>query len=340
VYVLTGLTPASWRIKPVFQDIGAINARSIKVGNGAIFWWSEKGPVMWDGSQSPARIGELLLGDISWNKSSPHLIDCVVDTKGELVIWTYPEAGQSRNTRMIAFNYRLSVFVSDKWDPMDTSSTASIEFTDGERYVYFGNYNGQIFRYGVATNDGVPGGTNTGTFVAGASSITSITGSGFYTTGQGLTERYVSIVDSNRQLVARRRITSNTATTLNFSAATVTSGATYTYYIGGPAFEWATALEDSDLPFFSKDYASAYVKCERNDAVMGVDIYTDSSNSTPKRYLSFTATDSNKSTVSKRLTASCVGIEWQLVITQRQPDVDVTIYEIAVRGEQLTDKLG
>jgi hypothetical protein len=342
VYALTGLTPASWRIRPLFQDIGAVSGRSIKVVNGAIFWWSEKGPVMWDGTGPPRKVGELLLGDIDWNKAYPHLIDSEVDTTLELVMWSYPEGSQTRNTRMVAFNYRLQAFVTDKWDAMDVASLASVEHSDGERYVYFGNHNGQVFRFGDATNDGVPGGTDTGTFIAAGTSTTTITDAGFYTTGRGLEERYVSVVDSNRQLVARRRISSNTATVLTLASSVtgLTVGATYTYYIGGPNFEWATPLDDSGRPFEQKRYHHAYVKAERNDALVGVDIYTDADEDTPKRYLSFTGTDNEKSTISKRLTAACVGIEWQMVVTQREPDVEVTLYDIAMRSEPLTDKLG
>jgi hypothetical protein len=343
VYVLTGKTPISWRVSPLFTDIGCISHRSIVSFADALYWWSEEGPVKWDGNGSPLKIGKLLLGsELTWNRSKSNQIQATVDIINETVLWTYAESGETRNTNILPFSTRLDAFVANKWDPMDVASLATIEDDTGKRWVYFGNYNGQLFRYSDATADGVPSGTVTGTFIAAGTSTATITSSGFYTTGEGLKERMVTVEDSNGQLVARRRITANTGTDLTLASAVtgLTTGATYTFYVGGPNFEWATVLEDSDKPFAQKRYMHIYVKTDNNGGAIGVDVYTDNDADTPKRNLSFTATDGQKTTISERLTVGAVGIEWQSIVRNRAANQDVTLYEVAMRSEVLTDKLG
>jgi hypothetical protein len=294
VYVLSGTTPESWRIKPIITDLGAVSRRSIVEEDGTLYWWSHKGPVSWDGSGQPTRIGNILLGtDLTWNTSNEGNIQAAVDSTNRLVVWTYPEVGQSRNTAMLPFSYEASAFVASLWDPMHTASLTTVEDATGTRYVYAGNYNGQIFRFSTSyTDDGVPGGTVNGTFVAAGTSFTTITGAGFYTTGQGLTERLVSIEDSNGQLVARARISSNTGTVLTLSAAVtgVTTGATYTYYIGGPNFEWDTTDSDSDKPFNKQRYEWLNLTVGTFGATVSVDLFTDANPTVPKRTFTFTAT--------------------------------------------------
>jgi hypothetical protein len=342
VYVLTGKSPVSWRIEPLFTDIGCVSHRSIVVAGGALWWWSEDGPVKWDGTGKPSKIAQLLLGGITINDTYRHKIQGALDINNQMVVWTYPESGETENTAMVPFNYRLDCFPSNKWDPMHVASLATVEDNTGKRWVYAGNYNGQIFRFADANNDGVIGGTTSGSWVQSGTSIATIVSTGFYTTGQGLAKRMVSVADANGQLVARREITSNTATDLTLASAItgLTDGATYYFYVGGPNFEWTTQLEDSDQPFRQKRYQYVFLKTDDNDATIGVDIYTDEDADTPQKYLTFTGTDGEKTTVSDRLAVATVGLEWQAVIRNREADKPMEIYEIAMKAELLSEKLG
>lgn len=341
-YVLTGLTPESWRIRPIFTKVGTVSHRSIVEAGGALWWWAEKGPMKWDGNGQPIEVGKLLIGDTIANDAARHLIQGAEDETNKLVVWTYPASGSTRNNRILPLSYRLSAFISDKWDPMDIASLVLVEDNNGTKWLYGGNYNGQMFRFGDAKNDGVPGGTTSGTFVAAGTSVSSITGSGFYTTGVGLAERYVSVEDSGGQLVGRVRITSNTATVLTLASSItgLTIGATYTYYIGGPNFEWDTVEHDSDAPFVKKRYRFGFVQVDATGASIGVDVFTEKQPSSPKRTFTFTATDGSEDSVSKRFSVPAVGKTWQMRVRNRAADVDVSLYDVAMEREFLTSKLG
>jgi hypothetical protein len=130
---------------------------------------------------------------------------------------------------------------------------------DSEPFVMLGGYGGQVFKLGSTTNDGIVSGTITGTFTAGSSSITSITdtGASFVTSGAGLVERKVTILNSDDLPVTtgvRPRITANTGTvlTLNEAVSNLISGDTYTYVVGGPDWVFDTAWLDLNDPFAKK----------------------------------------------------------------------------------------
>jgi hypothetical protein len=188
----------------------------------------------------------------------------------------------------------------------------------------------------------VPSGTVTGTFVAGASFTGSITGSGFYNTDSGLAKRVVTVEDANRQFIGRAQISANTGTTLTLltNITGLTVGQTYTYHIGGPNFEWATPPEDSKQPFHQKRYRTVHIKTANEGGTVGVDIYTDNDADTAKRTLSFVDDDAEKSNIAKRLSVGAVALEWQAILTNRAANQPVTLYDVAMLSEPLTEKIG
>jgi hypothetical protein len=341
VWVLSGLSPDSWRLRLLFNDYGCAAHRSIVTAGGSIYWWSEKGPVKWDGQGQPTAIGTLLLGDISVNPLYLSLVQGTEDVNNQLVMWTYPEATQTRCTRLLPFSYKLSAFVSDKWDPMDIASLVNVEDQNGKRWVYLGNYNGQMFRFNDGTNDGVASGTVTGTFVASGTTAATITGTGFLTTGAALQQRMVSVEDSNGQLVSRSRISSNSATVLTLAATItgLTDGATYTYYIGGPNFEWDT-IEVDVQAFMRKRMRFAFASVDNTGATIGMDVFTSTHPTTPQISHSFTATDGTKDTVTVRKPVSEVGLTWLMRIRNRAANTTLNLYEVGMESELLTSKLG
>lgn len=342
VYTLSGRTPASFQLKPLFTDIGCLSQLSIVQAGGALYWWSHRGPVRWEGSGYPEPIAELHFGSVTWENSKSSLIQATNDETTSLVMWTYPQSGDTENTRMLAWDYKLNVFASNRWDPMNVASLVQMQDNNGKRWVYYGNYNGQFFRFNDANADGVPSGTVTGTFTAVGTSVNSITSTGFYTTGTALAKRIVTIEDANRQYVGRAEISSNTATVLTLATA-ITSlvvGGVYTFHVGGPNFEWATPLEDSQKSFQQKRYRTIHLKTGNGGGDIGVDIYTDNDADTPQAYQHFTDDDGEKTTISKRLVASTVGLEWQAMIHNRAANVPVTLYEVSMLSDVLTEKIG
>ncbi len=275
VYVLVGDDPDTWAIRPVDNTIGCCTSRSIVATNSILYWYSERGPVRWVGGlEKPELLAPVFIANtvhpdnLSFSAENLAKVAAAYDPIEDRVLWALPQVNQTRNTLILPFNHDLSRWESDGWDPMDACSLATIDDADGQPFIILGNYAGQLFRMGDADNDGVRSGTTmSGTFVAVGTSMTTITDAtaAFDTTGAGLVERKVTIVDTATEEevdfnLVRHRIASNTATTftLNTSVDNLVDGNTYTYYIGGPAFDWETSWMTQGDPFMKKRYQFLY----------------------------------------------------------------------------------
>jgi hypothetical protein len=265
VWGIFGNDPQTWSIKPVDLTVGISTHNSIVSFEGRVGWWDEAiGPVYYDGAQI-TRIGQLELGidavttDI--NTSRYKYMFAGHDPMGYRVVWSVSGLGSSVNNRLIPFNYQLNRFEASYWQTIDAASVCTGFSSDGKQRLFLGGYYGQVFYFDpVVHQDGVPSGTTTGTFVPTATSISTISGTGFYTTGAGLTGRYVVVVDDDHRPVDRVRITSNTSTTLTL-ATSVTGlnlATTYTYYIGGPDFRLYGKWIDHGQPFLRKRFDRLY----------------------------------------------------------------------------------
>lgn len=264
-YTLEGDTPGIWAISRRGPAVGCESHRSIKLGVDGIYWWAEQGPVRMEfGSYDrPELIGanriSAVLSRAHVNLNERLRICAAFDITNQRILFSVPEPGQFRNTKTLVWNSRLRVWESDRWDPIDIASFAEVNDAEGQPFVMGGGYAGQVFKLGVGNNDGVPSGTMTGTFVASAtthSTITDLTAA-FHTSGGKLIERKVTVLDSNGLTVSsvpRPRIVTNTATalTLNTAVSGLTSGSTYTYIVGGPDWQFDTAWRDLGAPFDKK----------------------------------------------------------------------------------------
>lgn len=262
-YVLNGDDPNTWSVDLVDPSVGCATHRSITITEGVLRLWSLDGPVEWVGN------GFRFIGK-DWIEQtiSPevlafdqfHLVCAAADPAVNTILFAVPDAGATRNTRILPYNYRLGRWESTKWDPFDVSAMATMEDEDRAPWVFMGIYESQLLKWRGASNDGVASGTTSGTFVASGSSITSLTDAdaAFDTDGVALAGRRVTILDANGDIVGviRPRITANTGTALTFTPAVtgLSSGATYAYVVGGPAFVWDTLWEDSDAPWNRKRY--------------------------------------------------------------------------------------
>jgi len=265
VWGIFGNTPETWTIKAVDHTIGCLSHLSLIEFNGMLGWWSDAyGPVIYDGTNI-TKLGERDLGrDVytaSLNLSRMSFCWAGHDPKYSRVLWAVPALGSSRNNRIFAYNYQLDRFESEQWDPMPAACLSMGYSSDGSLKLFLGSDKGHLFYFNEAVrNDGAPSGTVTGTFT-GTASVSTISGTGFYTTGDGLTGRWVLILDSQQRPVAKVEIASNTSTTLTLATTltTLQVGPTYTYYIGSPDFRLSTRAYDMGRTFFRKRFDRLYL---------------------------------------------------------------------------------
>lgn len=291
IWGIYGNDPQTWTVKPIDHTVGCLSHTSVVESNGGLGWWSDAyGPVLYNGT-SITRLGERDLGrDICINNvnyARASHIWAGHDPQFARILWAVPEAGQTRNTAIIPYNYRLDRFEATQWNPMPAASLSMGYTDDGSPKLFLGNDRGQLYYFddGAATDGAgtfvdtvLPGGglqqesrlagIFTATNVASISSITDTTDTSlvFKTSGSGLIGRYVVIVDTNNVPIAKREIynstspaNSNTKTTLYLGAVVgVQPGATYKYYIAGPDFRVSTRTYDMGQTFARKRFDRIY----------------------------------------------------------------------------------
>lgn len=285
--LFNGNDPAAWEIITISSDYGCASHRTIRTINNDTYWWGRHGLIKWSAGTSVDPIGMRLYGDPSTavNYSSISTASACKDENNARLLVALPGPGQSRATFLLPFNVLLQTFEATLWDPMDAASLGEGVDSSGVLRPYLGNYAGQLFRLWDTNADGIAvDTTTTGTFVASATSMTTIADAAatFDTTGAGLIERKVTILDSDGQIITssiRPYIESNTATafTLHTAVDGLVAGATYTYVIGGPDFQWDTRWSVLDTTWVKKrfEYLFMLIKGVSYGAAASVDIAFD-----------------------------------------------------------------
>lgn len=365
VWGIFGSDPATWDVRRIIADTGCLSHRSILTVEDITYWWSAQGPVSWGGSGQPQFIGKVLLAptvdQTGVTYASPLLFHAAADLTNQRILFAVPVSGQDRADLILPFNTRLNRWESTGWDPMDPASLATVLDSNGRSWVYLGSHAGELFRLSDGTNDGLPAGTtSTGTFIASSTAVSSITD--VTATFGALTERKVTVVDSRGVPVStwRARITGNTGTvlTLNTGLGPLTVGATYTYYVGGPDWQWDSRWEDFGDPFWRKRFEFLYLMLLQGNvenpvfADLAFDYVT-----TPERVKTIEVTTTaigtgvwNTSlwdeatwgslTVSQqaRERIARTGRAWRVRLRQHAPDSTVVLRKLGIRAERLTDK--
>lgn len=365
VWGIFGSDPATWEVRNIIPDVGCISHRSILTIEGVTYWWSEQGPVAWSGGGKPEPIGKALLEPtVSPSRvqhGNPVLIHTAADIVNQRVLFAIPTSGQDRCDSILPFSYRLGRWESTGWDGIDSASLAVVDDGTGRPWVYLGGHAGQLFRISDGTNDGLPSGTtSTGTFVASGTTQSTITD--LTATFGSLVERKVTVVDSRGIPVSghRARITSNTGTalTLNTAVGQFTVGSTYTYYIGGPDWQWDLKWEDFGDPFYKKrweflhlavvggnpessiyaDFAFDYVTTPTRVKTVEIDSTSlgDGIWNTSSWNVATWGELRQSGTTRERIAATGKAI--RVRVRNHEPNASVILRKLGLRAERVTDK--
>jgi hypothetical protein len=372
-YALVGSDPASWTLTNLSADIGCVSHRSIVHLENSTYWWSHLGPISYEGGQfSP--IGQLMIPDAvdgnAINYAETDRICGAPDVANSRVIWAVPASGQTRNTLMLPFNYRLGRFESNKWDPLDACSLGSVEDSTGRAWVHIGGYAGRVSRLwsgdidGARLTDGSTYFTLAST-VAGTAFATNVLTDGaatFDTTGGGLTEVYLTVINNADSTdYQRRRIVSNTGTALtvltNFT--NIHSGDHYTYYIGGPDFQVDSRWDDAGEPFMKKRYEFLYMSMlgMSPSYSVAIDLFFNAVEikartinqtfigSTSEALFDVALFDfdlwaGSSQQAAVRLRMGATGTNWRVTVRQQAPHSPAILTGLGMRAVLLTDKLG
>ena len=362
IYGLFGNDPQTWALRPIDHTIGCAGHQSIVEFDAKVAWWSATdGPVLYDGT-SITRIGLDALGKAAVvdavEQSRLDFISAAPDHRDSRVVWTYPLTGATlRNTRILPYNYRLKQFESSEWSPMDICSVGAGIAADGTARLFAGNYAGQVFAFDDAIhNDGIASGTtHTVSFTPASSSITTITGTGFDTTGAGLAERYAVIVDHEDRFIAKVRIASNTSTVLTLAAALtpLATGATYTAYLGSPDVRLYTKWMDLDQTFIRKRFDRVFfqVSGSGQPGALALGTQVDFQDTTTYQPSALTTTGalwdtaiwdtsawSGTSVLKKRLSILRTGQSIRLALFHVVPNQDVIVHTIGVLARAQSDR--
>ncbi len=299
-YALLGTDPNSWEIRLISNSVGLVASRGLVSQDGNVYWWSQFGPYKWNQQSGVEPLGFPDISDqfaedkIANSQLSNVIVD--KDVERQRIFFAYPEAGETRNTKMLVFNHRLQVW-EGTWNPMDIGALGNLPDSDGAAFLHIGNYKGRLFRIWSGTTDGARlanGGTTftlDGTVTSATSTTLTDSGATFDTDDAGLDELVVLAIAPDNH-VQRRIISSNTGTVLTVSQAwDQTPTSDYTYVIATPDFKWETYHSDRvtgqdgvlfSSPFrrkrFKKIFSSAL--SSTGNATVSVDVLINTSNFT------------------------------------------------------------
>lgn len=271
-FVVQGLDPQYWVVKPIDLNIGCVGKKSMIRYDGGVAWWSPQfGPVVFENGEI-RKIGKELLGELKIPSALQQGILGGWEPQTETILWNLPAEGYVYNVRLLPYQYRVGRWSASMWDPLQCRAMATGWDNNGVNRLFVTDNRVSLYYFAVEELfDGqLPGnGKVTGTVVAGSDTITSITDTGFYyyipnSTYQNLEGQRITFVDSSGRFVGRTTIlTHTTATVLGLETAiTVTSGQTYTYYISTPYVEIITGWLDGGEPFLRKRFDRLYVDAQ------------------------------------------------------------------------------
>lgn len=312
---------------PVVEGLGAVGPDAVWREDRSIFFLSFKGPAMFNGENVVplwGKWGRNWLDDLA----ADQLSIAAVGSDGRKVYFAVPETGQTENTLVWVYDLETQTWWKEQYiHPRFYFRDKNSSGQDALFYAQ-GRF---IVENDLGTNDGVPSGTTTATVTTGTST-TSITCSAatFYTTGSGLAERYIHVYRSG-VLVGRRRLSSNTATTLTWSASgagggNLTVAAGDIVYVGPVFWYWQTA--GTAIPGAMKRDLEAHIGFElQGEATASTLVKTDVVNGSAVTGTQSFTVDRNMVTLPINHRAK----EYAMKIESRLPGADIAIRDISFK---------
>lgn len=363
IHVLVGTYP-DWELRLLTNEVGTSSHLSVITVSNITYFWSNFGPVSLVVGQAPVLLGQGLIDNIldqdNINYDLLSTITVGFDEVNLRLLWSLPSITSTRNDFLLPYNINIGAFESSKWDVMDVASIGRVVDVNGKNQLYYGDYNGRIFRYSLSTyTDGVPSGTTSGNGTAFGSNTLTDSGAAFFTGGDGLAQLYVYLRDANGANLQRKRIGSNTATILTLDSGVtwdITPDATWEYVIAGPDFQFDFGWNDLGASFWKKRYEFLYIDIvpSASESTVFVDFFTNMNDTTIVKSLSFTPDTSGAvwdvdtwddglwgggdAILHERIRVGAVGRSYLARVRCGQVESPIAITRMGMRGEILTDK--
>jgi hypothetical protein len=177
-------------------------------------------------------------------------------------------------------------------------------------------------------------------------------------TVDALKELYVYAISDDGTTIQRRRITANTANVLTVDVAWSTNpNSTYTFVIGGIDFQWDTAWNTAETPFYKKrlEFLFAQFTSEDSEVVATVELFLDYDAVGPQRTFNIDVSgdaavydassslyDSSRFALSiqtdARKRVGKTAKAWRVRVRNIQPDKDLVLMKLAMQSVLLTTK--
>ena len=315
---------------PVVEGLGAVGPDAVWREGRDLYFLSFKGPMMFNGENAipiGGKLGRNWIDDLAPDQ----LGISAVGSDGRKVYFAVPETGKTENTLVWVYDIQTQTW----WQELYTHPR--FYFRDknaaGEDVLFYaqGKF---IVENEKGTNDGVPSGTTTGTVTTGTTTTSATcSAAAFYTTGSGLAERYAHFYRAG-VLVGRRRITSNTATRLTWSASgagggNLTVAIGDVVYIGPIMWHWTT--HGMVVPGMMKREQQVHLGFElQGEGTASTLVKTDIVNGVSASATQSFAVDRNHKTISINHRDK----EYAMKIESRLPGADVAIRDITFETDQ------
>lgn len=362
IYILVGTFP-NWELRIITNQFGCVSHMSIITVNDVTYFWTSFGPASYSPGNSPLLLAQPNNANIvSSDNINFNVLDKIVvglDEVGLRLLWSIPVLATNRNNILLPYSLRLGVFESDGWQMLDFSSLERVFDATGQPKLYMGDYIGKIFRletqlgkpdFPINQNlftDGAAGGTlgNRNLTSATSTTLTDLIGGGFFDTGDQLQQQYVYVRDANGQNLQRKRIGSNTATTLTLDAGEAFNpvpDSTWTYNISSPNFEFDFGWSSMGLGMWKKRFEQFFLETSGvSGKTAAVDMFTNLNphfGTNPERTATFSIDTTTLKPIRTSLRVGLVGRSYLMRVRVGTANSPISIFRMALRAEPLTDK--
>lgn len=264
IYQISGMGPNRSDVRimpnPLYRGVGCSGPDALcLVGDTLYFMDPTNGPMMLNGG-SPQPVGALLNMDWYDSLTASELAIACMGTDDQYVWVSVPVSGQIQNSK----TFRYHIVTQTWWEEKNIVPRVFVreDGASGALNTLYYLQDRWLIDPRSGTVDLVTAIAGTTTSSANAQSVTD-SGAAFPTTSGGLEQCYVRLYNATTNvLLWERRIISNTATAVTWSADTTLPGSTEAgqgseivgarYEIGNVSWRWTTKAFDGKEPFNAK----------------------------------------------------------------------------------------